>query len=168
MTIICARCGTASDTRRDHLPWCQVCGIYLFHDEHTDEWISGAELAYRQPTYQRRAASAATRDAALAAQPAVQELLPPGWRAHLGEASHGGCFTLDLYPPSAVFDGYPYLVPPIEGRLWRVRVYDRGAAVCQALLAPHRSEVATFPDATVAARAGIAAVLDDGPRPPAA
>jgi hypothetical protein len=158
MTIVCARCSTPSTTRRQGIPWCTQCRIWLVHDEVTGEWISFAEHAHRQPVYQRRQAIAATRDAARAAQSTVVALLPAGWRTRLGEPAHGGCYTLDLHPPTAPVDVYGYLVPPIGGYAWRIPVYHRGIGVCRTLFLPGTATPATFPQAADAVPTALAAV----------
>ncbi len=118
--------------------------------------------AHRQPLYQRRQAIAATRDAALAARSSVAALLPAGWRTCLGAPAHGGCYTLDLHPPAGPADMYGdvygYLVPPIGGYTWRVRVYHRGSGVCRTVFIPGTATPATFPQAADAVPAVLAAV----------
>lgn len=160
MRIVCARCGTPSATLRQGTPWCTRCGIWLVYDEVTGEWISVAEHAHRQPVYQRRQAIAATRDAALAARPDVEALLPDGWHAVVGEPAHAGCYTLDLHPPAGPVDVYAYLVPPIGRYAWRVRVYHRGIGVCRTLFIPGTATPATFAQPTDAVPAALA-VLDE-------
>lgn len=158
MSIVCARCGMPSTTRRQRLPWCTRCEIWLVHDEVTGQWISFAEHAHRQPVYQRRQAIAATRAAALAARPSVEALLPAGWHACLGEPAHSGGYTLDLHPPAGPVDVYAYLVPPIGRYAWRVRVYHRGIGVCQTLFTPGTATPATFTQPADAVPTVLAAV----------
>jgi hypothetical protein len=157
-SIVCAHCGTESTARRQGRGWCVPCGIWLIRDEETTEWISVAEHAHCQPRYRQRQAIAQTSDAARAAQPAADALLPAGWRSSLTEASHGGCCTLDLHPPAGPVDVYAYLVPPIGGFGWRVRVHNRTTGVCRALFTPGTATAVTFPDVPAAVEAAIAAV----------
>lgn len=157
-SIVCARCGTPSTSRRRGTPWCGQCGIWLFRDEVTNEWISCAEYAHREPAYRRRQAVAATQQAAVTAQRSVALLLPAGWHTQIAEPVGGGCYTLSLYPPTAAADRYAYLIPPIGGYDWRVRVCDPVARVCRTLFIPGTAEPATFGDAVDAARAGLSAV----------
>src|SRR5262249_23369170 len=129
MTIACAHCGTEPTSRRQGIPWCDHCGIWLVRDERTAQWTSFAEHAHRQPRYGQRKGTARTGDAATAAQPVADALLPAGWHSSLAEPSHGGCSTLDLHPSAGPVDAYAYLVPPIGGHDWRVRVYHRTTGV---------------------------------------
>ncbi len=157
-TIVCAHCGTESTTRRQGIPWCANCGIWLVRDEVTAEWISFAEHAHRQPRYRELEAIAQTGDAATAAQPTVDALLPAGWHSSIAEPSHGGCFTLDLHPPAGPVDLYAYLVPPVGGYDWRVRVYNHSTGVCRTLFTPATATAATYRDVPEAVTAAIAAV----------
>src|SRR5262249_58975681 len=83
MTIVCARCGTQPTTHRQGIPWCEHCGIWLVRDEVTEQWVSFAERAHREPDHRHRQAVALTREAAIAAQPAVDALLPAGRPSHV-------------------------------------------------------------------------------------
>ena len=53
---------------------------------------------------------------------------------------------------------YAYLVPPIGGYDWRVRVYHRAVGVCRTLFIPATATPATFPAAADAVPAAVAAV----------
>jgi hypothetical protein len=158
MTIVCARCGTPSTRGRQGTPWCEHCGIWLVCDQVTGEWISFAEHAHRQPRYRELQAIAHTRDAATAAQPTAEAIMPSGWHATIGEPSHGGCYTLDLHPPAQPVDVYAYLLPPYGGYDWRVRVYNRSTGVCATLFTPGTATAATYPDVPDAVTAALAAV----------
>ncbi len=147
-------------TRHQGTTWCVHCGIWLVHDEMTGAWISFAEHVHRRPVYQCRQAIATAREAALAAQPAVESLLPAGWHSRIGDASHGGCYTLDLHPPTGPVDLYAYLVAPTGDDGWRVRLYHRGIGVCRTLFIPVTATPATFPEAADAMPQAVAAVTE--------
>lgn len=125
MTITCAHCGTAPTTRAGAPPWCPRCEIWLFRCDLTGDWVSAATRRRRQADAANARAIAASRDAAHAAQPEAQRLLPTDWSATVSQGITGAPYSLYLRPAPSEVDVYAYLSPPDGDRGWYVRIHNR-------------------------------------------
>ena len=158
MIVTCATCGTAaaSTGREDGVPWCPGCSIWLFPCELTGDWVGAAMQRQRQVDADNERAVAATHDAAQAALPEAQKLIPSSWRATIHQMMTGAYYMLRIFPPLGAVDVSAYLTPPHADRGWHVEIHNRTRRISFPLYVPggaRAGHYATVPEAVDAALA---------------
>ena len=159
--VVCARCGTTSTTRRQRLPWCERCEIWLVLDPATGEWVGFADGERRIRAADDAVVIAVSAHAVGEALPRLTGLVPDGWSLSAGQNLPGALHTLTLTPPPPLVHVNACLRPPDRGFGWYVRVHNRSQRIDYPLYEAGGVRAAHFATAEDALQAAITALRVD-------
>ena len=156
--IACSECGASTTTRTttcdDNRPWCPQCSTWLVHCDLTGQWVTPATRQWRLREAAVEQQIRASRDAAEAALPDAEALLPAGWRVTVEQGLPRATHVLTIRPAVAPVDVTAHLSPPHGGAGWSVQIHNRTTGVGFPLYIPggaHAEHFTTVGDAVTAA-----------------